>query len=98
MDEDELKVLLKAAQDVKQMLGGKKEAASEEQVTIDFAFASVVTIRPVKKGEAFTNDNLWVKRPGTGGIPAKEYESILGKHASCNMDEDMQLSWDMVEE
>ncbi len=98
MDEDELKVLLKAAQDVKQMLGGKKEAASEEQVTIDFAFASVVTIRPVKKGEAFTKDNLWVKRPGTGGIPAKEYESILGKHASCNMDEDMQLSWDMVEE
>lgn len=98
MDESELKELLKASQDVKLMLGGKKEAASEEQVTIDFAFASVVTIRPIKKGEAFTKDNLWVKRPGTGGIPAEEYESILGKHADCNIEEDIQLSWDMVEE
>ena len=30
------------------MLGGKKEAAAEEQVTIDFAFAAVVTIKPVE--------------------------------------------------
>ena len=43
-----------------------KGPAKEEQVTMDFAFATVVTIAPVKAGEPFTMQNLWVKRPGTG--------------------------------
>lgn len=96
MDEEELRLLLGAAQDVKLMLGGEKKAAREEKVTIDFAFASVVTIKPVKEGEAFTRDNLWVKRPGIGGIPAEQYESILGKAACCNIGSDVQLSREMV--
>lgn len=78
------------------MLGGEKKAAREEKVTIDFAFASVVTIKPVKEGEVFTRDNLWVKRPGIGGIPAEQYESILGKAACCNIGNDVQLSHEMV--
>lgn len=98
MDERELGELLGAARDVKQMLGGKKGAAEEEQVTIDFAFASVVSIKPIKEGEAFTRDNLWVKRPGTGEISAEGYEELLGKHAACNIGEDAAVSWDMVKE
>lgn len=98
MDEEELKDLLQAVRDVKLMMGGKKEAAGEEQVTIDFAFASVVTTKPIKKGEAFTRDNLWVKRPGRGGILAEEYESILGRCARDNIEHDIQITWDMVEE
>lgn len=98
MDEQELKELLAAARDVKLMLGGKKEAAKEEQVTIDFAFATVVTTRPVKAGEMFTEDNLWVKRPGTGEILAEKYESILGRYAACDIEKDVQLTWSMVKE
>lgn len=98
MDEKELKELLTAAQDIKKMSGGKKEAIKEEQVTIDFAFATVVSIAPVKKGEAFTKENLWVKRPGTGEILAENYESILGKKATCNIENDTQLTWNMVGE
>lgn len=96
MDEYELKKLLKAAKEVPQMLGGKKEAAKEEQVTIDFAFATVVTIKPIKKGETFTKDNVWVKRPGTGEILAEYYNSILGKVADCDIDNDIQLTWRMI--
>lgn len=97
MDERECAGLIMAAHEIPQMLGGKKEAAGEEQVTIDFAFATVVTIRPVKKGEVFTKDNLWVKRPGTGEIPAEKYEQILGKRASVDVDNDTQLTWNMME-
>ena len=64
------------------MRGGTKGALPEEQVTIDFAFATVVTIAPVKKGEAFTKENIWVKRPGTGEILAKDFKKILGKKAA----------------
>ena len=98
MDEDNLKSLLEAAKEVPLMRGGKKEALREEQVTIDFAFATAVTIRPVKKGERFTKENLWVKRPGTGEIPAEEYDAILGKVAACDIDNDVQLKKSMVTE
>ncbi len=97
MDEGECRELIKASKEIPLMLGGRKEAAAEEQVTIDFAFATVVTIRPIRAGEVFTRDNLWVKRPGTGAIPAGDYESILGRRAMIDIDADTQLDMDMVE-
>lgn len=93
MDEAGLKELLLAAQEVPQMLGGSKQAAPEEQVTQNFAFATVVTIRPVKKGETFTKENIWVKRPGTGEISAADFENVLGKCAADDIPSDTQLCW-----
>lgn len=97
MDEQRCAELIAAAKDVPLMLGGEKEAAREEQVTIDFAFATVVTIKNIKAGEIFTADNLWVKRPGTGEILAEKFEDILGKKAKIDIDNDTQLTWDMIE-
>ena len=96
MDERELSELLQAAEDVPRMLGGNKGALADEQVTIDFAFASVVTIKPIKKGGIFTKENLWVKRPGTGEIPAEEYTDILGKKAAVDIADDTQLMREMI--
>jgi len=97
MDPIELKELLIGSQEIWQMLGGEKKAAKEEQVTIDFAFATVVTTKPVKKGEIFTKENLWVKRPGTGAIHAEHYESILGKRATRDIKEDEHIDWDDID-
>ncbi len=97
MDETALHELLQAAEEVPQMLGGTKEALPAEQVTIDFAFATAVTIAPIRAGEIFTKENLWVKRPGTGEIPAEEFEKILGRRAKTDLGEDVQLEWKMVE-
>lgn len=97
MDEQRLRELLQAADAIPQMLGGHKGAIPEEQVTIDFAFATVVTIRPIHKGELFTKENLWVKRPGTGEILAERYESILGRTAACDIDQDVQLKESMIQ-
>lgn len=97
MDEQRCAELITAARDITKMLGGKKEAAKEEQVTIDFAFATVVTIKRVKAGEIFTKDNLWVKRPGTGEILAEKYEEILGRKAAVDIENDTQLKWGMIE-
>ncbi len=96
MDEETCRELVKAAKEIPLMLGGHKEALKEEQVTIDFAYASVVTIKPIKKGEQFTRDNLWVKRPGTGEFLAESYEELLGKTAACDIDADRLLRKDMV--
>lgn len=93
MDEEKLRDLLEAAAQVPQMLGGEKKALAEEQVTIDFAFATAVTIAPVKKGELFTRENLWVKRPGTGEILAEDFEQVLGKQATRDISVDEQIKW-----
>ncbi len=50
MDEGELKDLIEAASSIPKMLGGKKEAITEEKITIDFAFATVVAIKDIKGG------------------------------------------------
>lgn len=96
MDEAELRSLIKAVNEVDEMLGGSKEAAEEEQVTIDFAFATVVTLKAVKRGERFTEENLWVKRPGIGSIKAEFFETVLGKKARIEIPADHHLSWDDV--
>lgn len=91
MDAQECAELIAQSKRMAKMRGGKKEAAKEEQVTIDFAYASVVTINGIKEGEALTRDNLWVKRPGTGDFLAEDYESLLGKIAAQAIPADVQL-------
>jgi sialic acid synthase SpsE len=75
------------------MRGGTKEPAKEEQVTIDFAFATVCTIATIKKGEELTKDNIWVKRPGTGKILAEHFSYLIGKIATRDIDNDQQLNF-----
>jgi N-acetylneuraminate synthase len=94
MDPEECRQLIAGARTMQLMRGGKKEPAAEEQVTMDFAFATLVTIAPVRAGEAFTKENLWAKRPGTGAIPAERYEEILGRRARRDIESDTHLTAD----
>ncbi len=97
MDEHACRHLIASSRTLHAELGGSKGPAREEQVTMDFAFATVVTIRPVAKGEAFTRENLWVKRPGTGSIPAEAYDSVLGKTAARDLAVDVHLGRNDIE-
>ena len=65
-------------------------------VTIDFAYASVVSIKAIRKGEVFTKENLWVKRPGTGDFKAEQYTFLLGKIAACDIPFDVLIQKEMV--
>lgn len=96
MDEHATKELINNSNEIWQMRGGTKEPAKEEQVTIDFAFATVCAIADIKQGELFTKDNIWVKRPGTGKILAEHFNDLLGKKATRAIDNDEQLKWEDV--
>jgi N-acetylneuraminate synthase len=98
MDSVALKELIIGSEEIAKMRGGKKEATKEEQITIDFAFATVVTIRPIKKGDRLTKEDIWVKRPGTGEILAESYNTVLGKVINRDIENDEHLSWgDLIE-
>jgi N-acetylneuraminate synthase len=92
MDERRCRELIEAAKILHLERGGAKGPAKEEQVTMDFAFATVVTIAPIKAGERLTRANLWVKRPGTGAIPAERYEELLGRVARRDLPADAHLT------
>ena len=96
MDPESLKQLINGSIEMAKMRGGTKEAAKEEQVTIDFAFATVVSITDIKKGTVFTKDNIWVKRPGTGEIHAENYNQILGKVSMIDIKNDRHIKWSYV--
>jgi N-acetylneuraminate synthase len=97
MDKNTCRELIKASEIVWEASGGRKGAVAEEEPTIRFAFASVVTIEKIKKGDLFTYQNIWVKRPGTGEIAAAEFEKIIGRKAKKDIDNDTQLNWGMIE-
>ncbi|MEK8023322.1 MAG: N-acetylneuraminate synthase family protein [Candidatus Hydrogenedentota bacterium] len=91
MDPADLAELVKGSAAIHAARGGEKTILPEEKATIDFAYATVVTIAPIRAGDIFTRDNLWVKRPGTGPIPARDFESILGKRAKIDLAPDVHL-------
>lgn len=96
MDVESCRNLINGSRILHSELGGRKGPAPEEQVTMDFAFATVVTIEPVTAGEKFTKANIWVKRPGTGAISAEQYESVLGTRASRDLPTDVHLTLDDI--
>ena len=91
MDEINAKNLIDQSQRIHAMLGGEKKASPEEKVTMNFAFSSIVTIKDIKKGDFFTEENIWVKRPGNGELKAYEFDKVIGKKATINLKSDCQL-------
>lgn len=91
IDPAELKELISGSMAIHKSMGGIKNILKEEQPTIDFAYASVVAIKNIKKGERFSKDNIWVKRPGTGEVMASSYKRLLGKKAKYDVMKDSQI-------
>lgn len=96
MDPKTCEELIRATKIVKLARGGKKGPVYEEQPTIDFAYASVVSIKRIKKGEMLSHDNIWVKRPGTGEILAEEFNDIIGKTAILDIPQNIQIKRNFI--
>ena len=93
MDEKECANLITGSKEIWSMRGGTKVPAKEEKVTIDFAFATVCSIKNIRKGEKLSEENIWVKRPGTGKILAENYNDVLGKIATRDISDGEHLDY-----
>lgn len=87
----ELAEIVRGSKVIFEARGGSKTILPEEQPVIDFAYASVVTTSPVRKGDKLSLDNVWVKRPGTGPIHARELQRVLGRTAVADVPANVQL-------
>lgn len=91
MDTKAAKELIEGANIIALERGGRKEPVKEEGSVISFAFASVVSIKKIKKNEKLSSENIWVKRPGTGPYFAKDYKKLIGRIAKKDIETDSHI-------
>lgn len=91
MNKNDLKELIKASRLIPRSLPGKKEPIREEFVTMNFAFASVVSKTFIKKGSKLNKANICLKRPGNGNFSTKDFSKLLGKTVNTDIPSNIQL-------
>lgn len=70
LEPDELRSMVAAIRHVEEALGdGVKRVTDSERPNMSIARKSIVAIKPIKKGELLTEENIYVKRPGNGISP-----------------------------
>lgn len=88
LEPSELKAMVQAIRNIENAIGtGDKKPTPSETKNMDIARKSIVASQPIKKGEAFTEQNITTKRPGTG-ISAMQWRQILGQKATRDFAED----------
>lgn len=82
----ELKAMINSIRNIELALGdGIKRPSMSELKNKDIARKSLVAAAKIKAGELFTEDNLWVKRPG-GGISPMRWDEVIGRKTIRNYD------------
>ncbi|MDE6290878.1 MAG: N-acetylneuraminate synthase [Muribaculaceae bacterium] len=81
LEPDELKAMVTSIRHIEEALGdGVKRVTDSERPNIEIARKSIVAIRPIKKGEILTEENIYVKRPGNGVSPML-WDQAIGSEA-----------------
>ncbi|WP_045212421.1 N-acetylneuraminate synthase [Desulfonatronovibrio magnus] len=81
LEPSELKAMVKAIRNIEQAMGdGIKRPSPSEMKNKPIVRKSIVAACSIKKGEVFTEENLTVKRPGTG-IPPMRWDEVIGQTA-----------------
>ncbi len=84
----ELRAMVEGIRNIEMALGnGIKRNSPSEAANLEVARKSIVAARPITAGETFTEENLTVKRPGSGISPMRWYE-MLGKKSHRTYAED----------
>ena len=90
---EELSIICKAAETAYKMLGSYQKVVNENKERRDAFKRSIVAATDIKEGDAFNENNLDFKRPGTGLEP-KYYELLEGRIAKRDITKDSLISLD----
>jgi sialic acid synthase SpsE len=93
LEPHELAELVQGIRAIEAASGTRKALFEREAPIRAWAHHSVVTLKPIAAGETLSEENTWVKRPGTG-IPAAELDQVLGRAAATDLPSDALVSWD----
>ncbi|MBO9684789.1 MAG: N-acetylneuraminate synthase [Flavisolibacter sp.] len=82
LEPNELKALVRAVRNIELAVSGSglKVPSASEMKNKEVGRKSIVAAKEIKQGEAFSEDNLTTKRPGTGISPMR-WDEIIGLEA-----------------
>lgn len=89
-----MKMIIEGVKEAQAALGSpvKDIRKSEEPMKVNF-HKSIFAVKDIEAGEAITEDKVDILRPLIG-IPAKYYESVLGKSANRRVKKGSALQWE----
>lgn len=91
LEPDELKAMVQSIRDVEMAMGtGEKGLSYSELKNVSVVRKSIVAKRAIRKGMLFSEDNLSVKRPGTGVNPM-QWNKVIGLCAKRDYEEDEMI-------
>lgn len=97
MDPKSFRDYVRVIREAEKTLGdGIKQTLPCEQEVKELGRKSIVSKKFLPKNHIITNDDLDIKRPGTGILP-KHFNKLIGKKIKFDFPEDHILTWDDIE-
>ena len=88
LEPDELKYLVSAIRNIENAMGdGIKQPSDSERENISIARKSIVAKTKIQKKEHFSEENMTIKRPGTGITPM-EWDRLIGQESRFKFEPD----------
>ena len=96
LEPEEMAQLVRECRAAYEALGEIRYAVQEQERKSLVFRRSLYVVQDMKKGDAFTTENLRSIRPGLG-ISPKYYDIILNKVASCDVKRGTPMTWGLLE-
>lgn len=94
MDPAELRFIIDRSKEIHIAINNPKERTKDEESVYKFARGSIVADRNLSKGIKITDKDIWARRPGTGEIPAYDFDKVIGKVLNRDVLKNTQIQWD----
>lgn len=93
MDPAELKFLIDRSKEIWIAMNNPKQRTAPEEDVYRFARGSIVADKDLPAGHVITEADIWARRPGSGQIPAYDFDKVLGKTLLAAKSRNTQLEW-----
>jgi N-acetylneuraminate synthase len=92
IDMGDLRAMVDGIRKIEKSLTCEKKVTADEEKIREWAYRSVVTQNPIKRGSIIKREDLTTKRPGYG-IPAKKIDSVIGRKAFRDIARNEMVRW-----
>ncbi len=93
----ELTELITGSKIIHQASKGSKFPVSEEDVTIAFAFSSVVATKQLEPGHLIARNDITLKRPNGGDFGPRDFKGLIGAKVLRTIEPNIQISESQIE-
>jgi sialic acid synthase SpsE len=97
IEPNELKEMISKIRDIETAMGNgeKNGPRKEESELFEKARRSIIARVPLKVGHVIREEDLVIKRPGTGVHPSM-WDLVIGRTVKKEMDSDESITWDKI--